>query len=141
LRFFHEQNTVYEKAFTDQIETTQQRTRLDVAAHRQLVDLLDMKTIDGLGARCMLQHVDQLQQEAQTVEARLPEMARKTNTALKSSRAAQQAYAQQVQTHFKLTEASRRFTSDLRRRMQAKIEEKAAEDYSFLYVAKPQGEL
>jgi len=130
LRFYHEQNLVYEAAFAQQMDTTLQHVRLKAAAQKELANLLNVQVFDAAEAQHMLLTRAELQEAAQAVSDRMPDLSRRTQASLDSSRAARQAYAQKVQTHFKMSEASHRIASQERRWIELQVEQSAEDEFA-----------
>ena len=130
LRFYHEQNLVYEAAFAQQMATNQEHVQLKALAQKELANLLNAQNFNAAEAQQMLLIHAELKGAAQAINDRLPELSQQTQASFESSRAARQAYAQKVQTHFKLSEASRRISLQQRRWMELQAEQNVEEEFA-----------
>lgn len=130
LRHYHEQNLAYESAFADEMEAALQHVRLQAAAQNNLTGLLETQVIEASDAQCLLGQRTRLQLDAQSVNARLPQLSQKTHAALELSQVAKRAYKQEVQTHFKMNEVSCRVSSKLQRHIESVSEQSGEEEFS-----------
>ena len=130
LRLYHEQNLIYEDAFAQQMATNLQHVRLQAAAQKELTNLLDVQVFDAAEAQHILSTRAELQDAAQAVNDRMPEVSQRTQASFESSRAARQAYVQKVQAHFKMSEASRRIFSQERRWGELQAEQHAEDEFA-----------
>lgn len=130
LRFYHEQNLVYEAAFAQQMAANQKYVQLNALAQKELANLLNAQNFNAAEAQQILLIHAELKGAAQAINDRMLELSQRTQVSLESSQAARRAHTQKAQTHFKMSEASRRISLQQRRWIELQAEHNAEEEFA-----------